>query len=193
MSQFRKILRKNRNNNKLIMGKARKITSEYLHKAALFYLERYAASGEGVRRVLLRRVERAVREGIADREAATSLVEPVIIRLQKAGLLDDKAFAETKAISLFRQGRPPGVIRRRLSLLGVGEAEIEAALAALQNEEGENMEIEAARTLVRRRRLGHFRSEEKREEFRQKDLAALARAGFSFAVAKRALAGSEEE
>ena len=191
MSQMGKVLCKIRNNNKLTMGKARKITPEYLHRAALFYLERYAASAEGVRRVLRRRIERAVREGIADREAASALVDPVVIRLQNAGLLDDKAFAETKAVSLFRQGRPPSVIRRRLGLLGVGEGEIDAALAAL-SDENENMEIEAARTLVRRRRLGHFRPEEKREEFRQKDLATMARAGFSFDVAKRALAGEEE-
>ena len=40
-------------------------TQERLEKAALHYLERYAASSEGVRRVLMRKVERAARAGVA--------------------------------------------------------------------------------------------------------------------------------
>ena len=42
-------------------------TRERLEKSALHYLERFAASAEGLRRVLMRKVERAAREGLADR------------------------------------------------------------------------------------------------------------------------------
>jgi regulatory protein len=129
---------------------------------------------------------------LAERDEAAAWVEPVIDRLLKAKLIDDQTFAETKALVLFRQGRPPGIIRRRLGALGVGEMEIDTALAALCDDNKE-MEIDAARTLVRRRRLGHFRPLEKREEFRQKDLSSMARAGFSFDVARRALAGEESD
>jgi regulatory protein len=40
---------------------------------------------------------------------------------------------------------------------------------------------------VRRRRLGPYRPQEERAARRQRDLGALARAGFSFDVARRAL------
>jgi regulatory protein len=44
---------------------------------------------------------------------------------------------------------------------------------------------------VRKRRLGPFRSAETRDEHRHKDLASLARQGFSFDIAKRALGPGE--
>jgi len=57
-------------------------------------------------------------------------------------------------------------------------------------------ELEAARAYARKRRLGAYRSPEKRAEYRQKDLASLARQGFSFDIAKQALgpgAGTDDE
>jgi regulatory protein len=57
-------------------------------------------------------------------------------------------------------------------------------------------ELEAARAYVRKRRLGPHRSPEKRAEYRQKDLASVARQGFSFDIAKKALGpgqGSDDE
>jgi regulatory protein len=47
-------------------------------------------------------------------------------------------------------------------------------------------ELEAAATYARRRRLGpHRRDPEARAERRERDLAALARAGFSYAIAQQ--------
>ena len=48
-------------------------------------------------------------------------------------------------------------------------------------------ELDAATRYIRRRRLGHYRTKGKAEDFYEKDLAALARAGFSYDVAKKAL------
>ena len=49
----------------------------------------------------------------------------------------------------------------------------------------ENVEFAAAAVLARKRRLGPYRDEEARKEFYEKDLAALARAGFSYDIAKQ--------
>jgi len=46
---------------------------------------------------------------------------------------------------------------------------------------------------VRRRKLGPYRAPEAREARYQKDLGALGRAGFSFDLAKRALASTEDD
>ena len=68
----------------------RAITAEYLDKAALFYLERYASSAENLARVLMRRVEKAARAGISDREEGRALVAALVERYRTRGLLNDQ-------------------------------------------------------------------------------------------------------
>jgi regulatory protein len=61
--------------------------------------------------------------------------------------------------------------------------------AALEGEDGD--EAAAARALARRRRLGPYRPGE-RAPYRDKDLAALARAGFRYDVARAVVDGERE-
>jgi regulatory protein len=64
---------------------------------------------------------------------------------------------------------------------GVSRDTIEAAI-------GETIdELEQARRFVARKRLGSLRRGGMTPESRRKDLASLARAGFAYAVASRAL------
>jgi regulatory protein len=60
-------------------------------------------------------------------------------------------------------------------------------------DEGGASELAAACALVRRRRLGPYRAPGKRVDCRQKDLASLARAGFSLALARRVLKAPDIE
>jgi regulatory protein len=54
-------------------------------------------------------------------------------------------------------------------------------------------EEEAARIWARKKRLGPFRREVRaRQENRQRDLSALARAGFSFGIAKKIIDAAPE-
>ncbi len=155
-----------------------------LERAALAYLERFAASAAQVRQVLLRRVERAARAGAADRATATRLVEAVVGELVRRRLIDDRLFAEARARTLHRQGRPKVAIARALAQRGVARDDIAAALEAL-SELTPNMDLAAAVALVRRRRLGPFRTAAERATRRHKDLAVLARAGFDLRTARR--------
>ncbi len=95
------------------------ITEASLHNAALHYLERFAASTEMVRRVLRRRVERAARAGVAEREPALALVERVLARLAGAAVLDDGAFAAARVETLQRRGGSTRAIRARLAAQGL--------------------------------------------------------------------------
>ncbi len=168
------------------------ITRAYLERVALHYLERYAASTELLRRVLLRRVDRAVRAGVADREEARPIVEALLVRFTSSGLVSDSEFALAKARSFHRQGRSRSVITRALSAKGVGREEIERAVAALA-ETSSNPELEAALSFARRRRIGPYRPAEDRAERRARDYAAMGRAGFSSAVARRVLDAESPE
>jgi regulatory protein len=161
----------------------RKLTAASLENAALYYLERFGTSADNLRRVLLRRVERSARIHDTDRQAGAALVDELIARYRASGLLDDRTYAEGRAASLHRRGVPAHGIRQRLRAKGVGDDDITAALQALADGTAEA----AAVNLARRRRLGPFRDPARRAGLRDKDLAAMARAGFDLDTARRVI------
>lgn len=170
----------------------RKATPQSLQNAALHYLERYASSAENLRRVLLRRVERSAREHGTDREEGARQVDAIIGRFCDSGLLDDDTYAAARTRTLARRGGSPRAIRAKLAQKGVPGDAIDSALAELAEETGDP-ELAAAATLARRRRLGPYRPAEARGGQRERDLAALARAGFSYDVARTVVDAADAE
>ena len=76
---------------------------------------------------------------------------------------------------------------------GVAQSDIAAALATIEAEYADS-ELAAACRYARRRRLGPYRLPETRGDRRERDLAALGRAGFGYATARRVIdAGSAED
>ena len=163
-------------------------TAAYLENAALHYLERFASSSGNLKRVLMRKVERSARLHGTDVASGARLVDEIIARYLRSGLLDDRAYAAQKAASLRRRGASRYAIRGKLAVKGVGGDLIDATLEA----ETAASELAAACALVRRRRLGPCRPPGARAGLRQKDLAALARAGFSLDLARRVLGVGDE-
>lgn len=158
------------------------VTPAALERSALYYLERYASSAENLRRILLRRVERAARAGTADRSEARANIDALIERLRARRLLDDTAYAEGRAHSLSRKGRSRAGIARALAAKGVDRDTVDTALQELADS-GET-DLAAAMRFARRRRLGPFREPKLRAARRDRDLAALGRAGFAYEVAR---------
>ena len=168
------------------------ITPSYLENAALHYLERFSSSSAHLKRVLMRKVMRAVAAGTDNAAEGERLVDTLIARYVDAGLVDDKVYAAQRTASLRRQGNSRFAIRGKLALKGVDSRLIEAALGELDEYDAQG-EIAAACALVRRRRLGPFRPAAARKGAWQKDLAALARAGFSLDVARRVLRAADRD
>ncbi len=169
----------------------RKLTAPYLENAALHYLKRFAATEAGLRRVLMRKVERSLRaqagEGAADgvdRAQAQVWIDELVQKLVRNGLVNDASFAEQKAQSLRASGRSARVIALKLRMKGVPDP-----LAAQQLGEvvAEVPEEDAARTWAKKKRLGPFRKDVDRRAQRQRDLAAMVRAGFPFDIARRVI------
>jgi regulatory protein len=169
--------------------------AEGLYQAALSYLARYAATEAGLRRVLTRQVERWARTQ-PDAEAAAGAVatardaiEGVIGRLVDAGAVSDAAFAETRAKSLVRGGQSTRAVQARLIAKGVAPDVARAATVS-----DADTELAAALVLVRKRRIGAYRSAEAADAaVRKKELGLLARAGFSRDIAEQALHMTREE
>lgn len=169
----------------------RKVTPASLENAALHYLARFATTAAHLRGVLMRRVERSARHHGTDSAEGEKLVDALIERYARSGLLDDAAYAGARAATLRRSGASARGIRAKLMQKGLDPEQIDAAVRAA-DEDTENGEIAAALALARRRRIGPFRPAGGRAEAREKDLAALARAGFSYDVARRVVEGDGE-
>ncbi len=165
----------------------RKLSPRSLENAALHHLRKYAATTAQLRRVLLRRVDRSLRVHGGEREEPVGWVEELLSKLARNGLLDDAAVARMKADSLRSAGKSTRMIALKLKQKGLDGELVEAHVRRVRDEVPE---LEAARTLARRKKLGPFRSSaDARKAYRMKDLAALARAGFGYDVCKKVIDG----
>lgn len=162
-----------------------KITPSYLENAALHYLERFASSSANLRRVLMRKVARSIAHWGGESQDHVAQVDATLLKLARLGYLNDAAYAESKVRALHRSGKGTRTIRATLAAKGVGDDHAEAALDALAEDVAEP-DLAAAIRLARKRRLGPFRHDD-RAALRNKDLAALARAGFAFDTCRRVI------
>ena len=164
-----------------------------LYEAAVTYLARYGATRATLARALNRKIDRWLREAngaeAASRAAAAKRAVPdVVAKLAAAGAVDDAAFASSRARKLARTGHSHRAAAAHLAARGVPHEMVRDALP-----EDEAGELAAAAIYLRRRRLGPFRVGPEHPEARMKDQGSLARAGFTAATARRALALSAEE
>jgi regulatory protein len=170
-------------------GKRYKLpTEERLIRSAVHYLQRYGTSAENLRRVLQRKVMRAASFHDRVPEDFYPMIDAVVSKCLQSGMVDDTAYAESKVASQRRRGQSSRKIAAKLSAKGVAADIISSAL-----ETQETTDFEAAVILARRRKLGPWRVRGPRAELRDKDLAALCRAGFSFGMARRIIDGTLED
>lgn len=163
----------------------RRLGPDDLGRLVADHLSRYGTTRAHLRRLLARRIGRAVAEHGGDEAAMLEALDRALDAAARAGLLDDQAWAESRARGLTRRGVAPRVARERLRAKGVDRATARAAVAG----SAEAPELEAALAYARRRHLGRFRAEAERAGWREKDLARLGRAGFSWEVARRVVEG----
>lgn len=149
----------------------------------MHHLARYATSVAQMRRVLVRKVDRSLRVHGGERDQELAQVDALLARLIGRGLLNDGAYAETKARSLRAAGGSGRTIALKLRTKGVASGVVARTVADATADVPEEA---AARIWARKKRIGPFRRDAAiRAEKRQRDLAAMARAGFSFSIAKR--------
>lgn len=148
----------------------------------LFYLSRYESSAAKVRAMLHRRLLRLKAQGIEVPPEAEEWIEHAIQTAQNHAYLDDGRYAENQVRRLAAEGRSEHYIVSKLKNDGIDSDTVRRLL-----EETATTEAERAERFIRRKRLGHYRPESERADHYSKDLAALARAGFSYEVATQTL------
>jgi regulatory protein len=148
-----------------------------LGELALGYVGRFATT----RARLSSYLERKVRErGWAGQMPPD--FEAVAERLASLGYIDDAAFALSKARSLTARGYGSRRVRQSLRAAGVGEEDCEPA-----RELAQAGAVESALHFARRRRIGPFATGEADRAARERELAAMVRAGHGFGLAKAIL------
>ena len=165
------------------------LTRLKVEQMALAYVNRFDCTATKLKRHLAERVKR--QGGHDDAEA---WIAELVERYLGSGVLNDARFAKNLATQLTTRGKSSRMISQKLAMRGV-PSEVAQDLMTARRQDEPNAELDAARAFARKRRLGPHREPEKRAEYRQKDLAALARQGFSFDTAKKALGtlGGEDD
>lgn len=144
-----------------------------LEELALAYVARFATTRAKLEAYLRRKVRE---RGWGD-DAEPPILE-IAERFSGSGYVDDAAYARAKAGSLLRRGYGAAKIGQALSAAGV-EAEIADSVSP-----GEAARRDAALSLARKRRFGPFGILPLDRQRREKQLAALLRAGHAMTDAR---------
>ena len=144
-----------------------------LNDLALHYVARFSTSAAKMEDYLRRKLRERGWEGEGGPDLS-ALSEKFVA----AGYIDDEAYARAKSGALLRRGFGNRRIGQALSAAGITEdirTEVRASEAA---------ERRAALALARKRRFGPFGSAELDRPARDKQIAAMLRAGHSFDTAR---------
>ena len=144
----------------------RPLDAPRLEELALAYVARFATSAAKLEGYLRRKL----RERGWDGEGAAPVAE-IVARFVAAGYIDDAVFARARTGSLLRRGYGVRRIGQALDAAGIAEdvrAEVRAAPAEQRR---------AALALARKRRIGPFGPDGADRALREKQLAAMLRAG----------------
>jgi len=153
-----------------------------LQELALAYVARFATTQARLQAYLVRKL----RERGWDGEAAPD-PQALAERMAEAGYVDDEVYARMKAGSLLRRGYGARRVGDALHAAGVSE-DLRAAVRP-----GEGEQRRAALALARRRRFGPFAPGPLDRPVREKQLAALLRAGHGLDIARQIMDASDPD
>jgi regulatory protein len=162
--------------------KPKPIDAARLEELALTYVARFATSAAKLHKYL----KSKLRERGWDGESEPDL-GAIVSRYVELGYVDDAGFARNRTGGLLRRGYGERRVREALREAGIDEAIRE------QTRPGEAAARRAALTLARKRGFGPFGREAIDRERRQKQIAAILRAGHPLDSAREMVDAPSEE
>jgi regulatory protein len=176
---------------------ARRFTADYVHNAALFYLQRYAASSGRVRSVLTRKLKRSCADHPDQDEGALAhLIDQEIEKLQRVELLKDDQLAGQLAEGWRGRGMAARMIAIKLQQRGFDKSVIQKTMMEsatdTTTDTTSDQEEQAALRYLKRRKLGFFAAIAPQDrqavlKLKQKSWASLARQGYDPDLIERVL------
>ena len=150
-----------------------------LLKYAIYYLSKYSSSKKNLEFILKKKIRRLSDEKKI-RFHLYNEIQIIIAKLEKLNLINDQVFVESKIQSLQYQAKSKNYIKQYLLQKGIDKKLIEEQIS-LFYENNKNLEKENALKFAKKRNLLH------NDQDYQKKLSKMARAGFSYDIAKEIL------
>ena len=150
-----------------------------LLKYAIDYLSKYDSSKVNLVNVLKRKILRLKTTNYEKRKLI-NIIESIIIKLEKNKFIDDDRYSSTKILSLSNSGKSKNFIFNYLIKKGVNKSQIQNNLNLVQ-QDNNNWELNSAKIFAKKKKLL-----EKNQSY-EKNLAKMARAGFSYDICKKIL------
>ena len=150
-----------------------------LLKYAIYYLSKYSSSKKNLEFILKKKIRRLSDERNI-RFHLYNEIQIIIEKLEKLNLINDQVFVESKIQSLQYQAKSKNYIKQYLLQKGIDKQLIEEQIS-LFYENYKNLEKENALKFAKKRNLLD------NDQDYQKKLSKMARAGFSYDIAKEIL------
>lgn len=157
------------------------LSTTSLEELALSYVARFSTTAAKLERYLARKLRERGWEDDRDPD-----VPSLVQRFVEKGYVDDAIYARARTGDLLRRGYGARRVNQALGEAGVGEQ------VRLQMQPGDGARRQAAARLAQRRRFGPFAVEPPDKEKREKQIAAMLRAGHSFDHARAVLDAQSE-
>ena len=150
-----------------------------LLKYAIYYLSKYSSSKKNLEFILKKKIRRLSDEKKI-RFQLYNEIQIIIEKLEKLNLINDQVFVESKIQSLQYQAKSKNYIKQYLLQKGIDKPLMEEQIS-LFYETNKNIEKENALKFAKKRNLLD------NDQDYQKKLSKMARAGFSYDIAKEIL------
>jgi len=150
-----------------------------LLKYAIYYLSKYSSSKKNLEFILKKKIKRLSDEKKI-RFHLYNEIQFIIEKLEKLKLINDQVFVESKIQSFQYQAKSKNYIKQYLLQKGIDKQLIEEQIS-LFYENNKNLEKENALKFAKKRNLLD------NDQDYQKKLSKMARAGFSYDIAKEIL------
>ena len=137
-----------------------------LEELALAYAARFAVSAAKLAAYLRRKLRERGWDGEGEPQ-----VEAIVMRFVAAGYVDDAAYARAKSASMLRRGLGMRRVSQAWQAAGISQDDSAAAVA------GEAVQRRAALAQARKRRIGPYGAQNPDRAMREKQIAAMLRAG----------------
>ena len=166
---------------------AKKITKSRLENIAMHYLSRFGGTEKTLRDMLNKRIKKSMGDHPEqDINQIGEWVDAVVKSAKKYGYVNDTAYAKSKINSLIKKGNSKKLIISKLQPKGIPADVINDIIET----EHSDSELQSAILYAQKRRLG-IHSPDYDGTINQKHLASMARRGFSYDTAKKALESEE--
>ena len=152
---------------------------EKLLKYAIYYLSKYSSSKKNLEYILKKKIRR-ISDEKKIRFQLYKEIKIIIDKLEQLKLINDTIYAESKINALLNQVKSKNYIKQYLIRKGVSSKVADEQIS-LFYEKNQNLEKENALKFAKKRNLINDKKDY------EKKLAKMARAGFSYEIAKEIL------